>query len=339
MALNLTFVLGGAIIAWLTLRDVVDTVVVPGSSRTALRVTRRLGGALLIIYKLVRGRRRGISHAFAPLVLVSSFVTWMALLAIAFGLMAHGLRGDFRPPLQDFGDSVYEAGGALLTIGLSPHYPGGLARWVILAAGFCGLAVMTMAVTYLLEVQSSIARRDIGIIKFNTSAGDPPSALTLFERFAAARNEPALAADLEEARNWCATVRQSHTAHPSLIYFKSIATGAGWPATLGALLDLALIAESLIDDERLYGPAVLLREEGLRMARELAEVMRIKPEPVTANVAELAQLAKRLASSGYPIRPDANLETIARQRADHATIVDALADHLGRPPATLIRQN
>ena len=47
---------------------------------------------------------------------------------------------------------------------------------------------MTMAVTYLLEVQSSIARRDTGIIKLNTSAGEPPSALTLLERFAALRN-------------------------------------------------------------------------------------------------------------------------------------------------------
>ena len=53
---------------------------------------------------------------------------------------------------------------------------------------------MTMAVTYLLEVKSSITRRDIGIIKLNTSAGDPPSALTLLERFAAIHNQQALAA-------------------------------------------------------------------------------------------------------------------------------------------------
>ena len=50
-----------------------------------------------------------------------------------------------------------------------------------------------MAVTYLLEVQNSIARRDTGIIKLNTSAGEPPSALTLLERFAAIRNQDALA--------------------------------------------------------------------------------------------------------------------------------------------------
>ena len=139
----------------------------------------------------------------------------------------------------------------------------------MLAAGFCGLAVMTMAVTYLLEVQSSISRRDIGIIKLNTSAGDPPSALTLLERFAAIRNQAALAPDLEEARNWCATVRQSHSTHPSLIYFRSVSTGAGWPAALGAFLDFALIAEHLIDDDSSTGPPSCFARRGFLWLADL----------------------------------------------------------------------
>lgn len=338
MSLDLILFLPGVALAWLTLRDVFDTVVVPGGSRASLQVTRRIGSALLFLYKLVRGAKRGISSTFAPLVLVSSFLIWMSLLALAFGLIAYGARTHFSPPLEGFGAAVYEAGSALLTVGLSPHYPEGLGRWIILAAGFCGLAVMTMAVTYLLEVQSSISRRDIGIIKLNTSAGEPPSALTMLERFAAIRNQPALAEDLEEARNWCATVRQSHAAHPSLIYFKSISTGSGWPAALGALLDLALIAEHLIDDDRLYGPAVLLREEGASMAKELALIIGLEPQATALAEPELQQLAQRLATSGYPIRPNPNYLAMAKQRAEHIGCVDALAQHLGRPTAVLVRQ-
>ena len=339
MALVLILFFGGVVLAWLTLRDVFDTVVVPGGSRASLQVTRRVGVALLPLYKLVRGRRRGISSTFAPLVLVSSFSLWMSLLALAFGLMNFGVRTHFDPPIRSFGDAVYEAGGALLTIGLSPHYPAGAGRWIVLAAGFCGLAVMTMAVTYLLEVQSSITRRDIGIIKLNTSAGDPPSALTLLERFAAIRNTMALAPDLEEGRNWCATVRQSHSAHPSLVYFKSTSTGAGWPAALGALLDLALIAEHLIDDDKLYGPAVLLREEGSRMAVELATMINLDRKVTATSVAELEQVAQRLESSSYGLRPDRNLEAMAKQRSEQMAFVDALAEHLGRPSTMLIRQS
>jgi hypothetical protein len=240
--LDIFLFFAGIILAWLTLRDVFDTVVVPGGSNASLQVTHRVGAVLLVVWKRVRGRRRGISGSFAPLVLVSSFVIWMSLLALAFGLMVYAARAHFHPPLRSFGDSIYIAGSALATVGLSPHFPQGAGRWIILGAGFCGLAVMTMAVTYLLEVQSSISRRDTGIIKLNTSAGEPPSAVTLLERFAELRNQSDLAYDLREGRNWCATVRQSHSAHPSLIYFQSVGTGAGWPAALGALLDLALFA-------------------------------------------------------------------------------------------------
>jgi hypothetical protein len=171
VALDLILLLPGIALAWLILRDVFETVVVPGGSRASLQVTRRVGRLLLALYKLIRGRKRGISSTFAPLVLVSSFVIWMGLLALAFGLMAYGARSHFSPPLRSFGSAVYEVGTALVTVGLSSNYPQGAGRWIILGAGFCGLAVMTMAVTYLLEVQSSISRRDIGIIKLNTSAG------------------------------------------------------------------------------------------------------------------------------------------------------------------------
>jgi len=337
--LNILLFLAGLILAGMVLKDVFDTVVVPGGSRTSLRVAHRLVVTTLPVWKQVRGRRRGLSTAFAPFVLVSSFIVWMALLALAFGLMAYSARNYFQPHLKGFAEAVYLVGSSLVTVGLSQVEPAGLARWVVLGAGFCGLAVMTMAVTYLLEVQNSVSRRDTGIIKLNTSAGDPPSALTMLERFAALRNRQALRGLLEDARTWCATVRQSHSSHPSLIYFQSVGTGAGWPAALGATLDLGLIAEHLIEDDTLYGPAVLLREEGARMARELALLVNLKPAAAITSTADLKQVEDRLASSGYTLRNPRNLEAMASQRTDHMSCVNALAEHLGRPTTVLVRQS
>jgi hypothetical protein len=270
-------------------------------------------------------------------ILVGSFITWMSLLALSFGLLAYAVRADFSPPLRTFGDAVYLAGSALVTVGLSQSFPFGVGRWVVLAAGFCGLGVMTMAVTYLLEVQSSIARRDTGIIKLNTSSGEPPSALTLLERFAAIHNEPELRELLSEGRNWCATVRQSHAAHPSLVYFQSIGTGAGWPAALGALMDLGLLVEHCLDDDSLFGPAVLLQAEGLRMARELALFNGLRLTEVTESESELAQAVQRLGSAGYALRPNPDLAAMAEKRSEYRRPIDALADHLGKPTAVLVR--
>ena len=338
MPLDIFFFLVGLVLAGLTLRDVFDTVVVPGGSRTSLRVAHRLRVILLPLWKSLRGRRHGISGAFAPVILVGSFVLWMTFLALGFGLMAYAARFHFHPPLSSFGEAVYLVGSSLVTVGLSQTNPAGAGRWVVLAAGFCGLGVMTMAVTYLLEVQASIARRDTGIIKLNTSAGEPPSALSLLERFAAIRNKHELLDVLQEGRDWCATVRQSHSAHPSLVYFQSVGIGPGWPAALGALLDLALIMELIVDDERLYGPAVLLGAEGVRMARELAAVIGLKPVDSPPQEAELRELVPRLSGSGYTLRDEPDFSTMAQRRAEYVSCVDAIAEHLGKATAVLIRR-
>lgn len=339
MVLEIALFALGFVLAVMVLKDVFDTVVVPGGSRTLLRVAHRLVVVLLPVWKQVRGRRRGLSSTFAPLILVSCFVIWMMLLALAFGIMAYAIRTHFQPPLKSLPAAIYMVGSSIVTIGVSEENALGFGRWIVLSAGFCGLAVMTMAVTYLLEVQGSVSRRDTGIIKLNTSAGEPPSALTLLERFAAIRNRDALHEVLEEFRNWCATVRQSHTSHPSLIYFQSVGTGPGWPAALGASLDLALLTEHLIDDDSLYGRAVLLREEGARMAKEIAEMIGVEPKRAETSPIELKQVAQRLGSSGYPMRAGANLEAMATQRAEHMSCVNALAEHLGKPTTVLIRQS
>ena len=169
------------------------------------------------------------------------------------------------------------------------------------------------------------------------SSGEPPSALTLLERFAAIHNEPELRELLSEGRNWCATVRQSHAAHPSLVYFQSIGTGAGWPAALGALMDLGLFAEHCLDDDSLFGPAVLLQAEGLRMARELALFNGLRLTEVTESESEMAQAVQRLGSAGYALRPNPDLAAMMEKRSEYRRPIDALADHLGKPTAVLVR--
>lgn len=339
MALDILLSLVGLVLAGMTLLDVFETVVVPGGSKASLKVAKRLVWALLPIWKAVRGKRHGLSSAFAPSVLVLCFILWMAFLAIGFGLMSYAARTDFQPPLRSLFDGVYIVGSSLVTVGLSQSNPAGLARWIVLAAGFCGLAVMTMAVTYLLEVQSSVSKRDIGIIKLSTTAGEPPSAVTLLQRFAAIGNQPELAHVLRDSRDWCATVRQSHANHPSLIYFQSVGTGSGWPAALGSMLDLALLTEYCLAEPLLRGPAVLLRDEGTRMARELAGVIGLRPRDVSPDEPELKQAIERLRQAGYALREDADLATMSQQRTAYSSCVEALAQHLGKPASVLVRQD
>ncbi|TIR26273.1 MAG: hypothetical protein E5X34_05320 [Mesorhizobium sp.] len=325
----------GTLVVWFTLRDVFDTVVVPGESRASLRLASRMVFAGLFGLRHTRRPGAAIPAAFAPFVLVASFTGWMLLLIFGFGLMVAALSGWYRPAVPTFSQAVFVAGSSLVTVGLSETDATGPSRWVNIAAGFCGLSVMTMAVTYLLQVQTSIGRRDSGILKITTASGDPPSAVALLERYASLGCKDELEQVLVKGRDWCAEVLQSHASHPFLIYFRSLETGAGWPATLAALLDLAAVIEA-IDEPRLRGKAILLREEGTHLADELSKLLRLDIDRPTTDREVLQQVLERAARAGYGTPKPHGLGRLASLRERYAPTVEALSRHLGSPPAPLL---
>jgi hypothetical protein len=79
-------------------------------------------------------------------------------------LVAHALSDWFSPSL-DFQQALFIVGSALCTVGLSGIEAPGPARWALVFCGFSGLSVLTMAVTYLLEVQEGKSRRGSGIFE------------------------------------------------------------------------------------------------------------------------------------------------------------------------------
>jgi hypothetical protein len=332
VAADILLIIFGLALAGLTLSDVFKTVVEPGGSDALLRVTKRIIFATLPLWKRVVG---GLSGMFAPLVLVASFVIWVCLLILGFGSVAYADRLEFHPHLKSFWDALYIVASSIVTIGLSETSTTGAARWIVNGAGFCGLAVITLAVTYLLLVQSSVAKRDTGIIKLNTAAGEPPSAVALLENFAQIGDTDALSEVLRESRNWCATVRQSHASHPSLIYFESIGAGVGWPAALGALLDLGLLAERWLEDAKLRGPGVLLIAEARGMAQSLTGLVGLDPKPPESDYAVLEQVAERLRNAGYELKRELDLEGFAAARSQAQACVAAMAEHLGKPTTVL----
>ena len=334
MIVSFALLIGGLVLVLLTLRDVFETVVVPGGSKAALQVARRLFHVLLPIWR--RGSRHGISRNFAPFALFASFAVWVALLAIGFGMMVLAVGRSFEPPVTSLWEGMYVAMSSMGTLGVGTSVIKGGARWVVTGASFCGLAVITLAVTYLLEVQSSISERDTGIFKLKTSAGDPPSAIELLERYAALGTAHQLGHILEQGRDWCATVRQSHSSHPTLIYFRTVGTGSGWPASLGALLDLALILQLLIEAPADRGRAILLRAEGCEMAEDLAKIVNLERVDGKAREADFRELSRRLSDAGYTLQPDPNFEALVEQRLKHSAWVDAMATHLGMTSAPLV---
>jgi hypothetical protein len=308
--------------------------VVPGRVRGSLKISRRLVFVFLPLWK--RFSRHGIGVNFAPLVLLSSFFLWMLFLTVGFALMVHALRESFKPAVQGFGASLYVAGSALATIGVGNSEAHGLASGVMVAAGFCGLAVVTMAVTYLLEVQANIGQRDTGVLKLSTSAGQPPSGLGLLEQYAALGCPTELPEVLRRGRDWCAGVVQSHATHPTLIYFRSASVGAGWPATLGSLVDITLMAEFLLDEPTVRGPAVLLRQQATHLSHELTALLGLAPVVTSSPEWEVEAVCTRLKTAGYKLRERPDVAGFLAARAEEMSRITALSHHLGTPDAPLL---
>ena len=323
----------GLVLAALTLRDLFHTVVVPGEPRRSLRIPRRL---IDLTLPLVTRRSKEVGMGFAPAILLASFTVWVLLLILAFGLMAHAAGEQFSPPLAGFGEAAYLAASTLATVGIGDAQPSGLASVIVAAAGLCGLAAMTMAVTYVLQMQSNTHERDAGILKLTTSAGKPPSGLGLLERYAALDAPEELAGVLRNARDWCAGVQQSHASHPSLIYFRSRSVESSWPTAVGALLDAALISELLLDDGEGSGLATLAREEAQRLAWVLAGMLQLQVVETRPSREDVHVLLRRLASAGYRLRSDVDEDAFAGARATCTAAAHALCRHLGTPRAPLI---
>jgi hypothetical protein len=87
----------GLAIAAASVRDVFDTVVVPGHGRGLLKLSRRLVLVMLALWK--RFSRNGIGIGFGPTALPMAFILWMLLLVFGFGLMARFV--DVAAPVHD----------------------------------------------------------------------------------------------------------------------------------------------------------------------------------------------------------------------------------------------
>lgn len=325
--------LAGLVIVAITFRDLVQTVVVPGGARNSLHVSKHLVDLALPLW--TRGQRREIGVSFAPTILITSFAIWVLLLILGLALMAHALAGQFDPALTGFGEALFAAGGAFTTIGTGRSQPTALAAFVVVGGGLTGLASMTMAVTYVLEVQSSIHERDRGVLKISTSAGRPPSALMLLEHYASLGCRGELDNVLRNGRDWCAAVLQTHSSHPWLIYFRTPSVGTAWPTSLGVVMDVALIYEMLIDDDALSGLGSLTRRQASSLATELSKLLKLDATDTDAGDEEIADLLERLRAAGYRLRADANGDDFRRARARCAGPIESLCRHLGADGAPL----
>jgi hypothetical protein len=335
--------IGIGAIAW-TMLDVFQSVIVPRAPTLPYRISYIVWRTLWRIWPPV-GRifyprdatmQEEFLASFAPFTLIFMFLAWIVILILGFGVIFFALRDGLTPPQHSYWDTAYYAGTSLLTLGFGDITArAGLARFVSLCAGATGFGVFSITTAYLFAIFGTFQRRESFIVQFAARAGAPPSALALFEIAAKTGTQKSLEPIMRESQEWIASLMESHLAYPVLAFFRSSHDDQSWVGTLGALLDAALLANTVLSDGE-QGEAYICFALGRHAVHDLAGFFGISDRVAQDAViprADFDRACDRLAAAGYHLQErDAAWSQFSRKRADYASYLDAMARFFHIPP-------
>jgi ABC-type multidrug transport system fused ATPase/permease subunit len=344
IAIPVVEILGGVFVIAFVAWDVFNTVALPRPTPSVYRLARNLTryswrGWCWQARRMALGQRRERwLGAFAPFLVLVLLVAWVLLLIAGFGLIDLAFGADFNPPIQDLGTAFYAAGTGLLTIGFGDIVPTALVtRVIVIASAGLGLGTVALVITYLFSLYGSFQRREVLVTTLDARAGAPPSGVALLEtcqRTELVGDLPALFGDWER---WSAEVLDSHVAYPILGYFRSSHDNESWIASLGAMLDAAVLILTTVQGQP-RGRAEMLVAIGVHLVEDVSSFFGFTNDGrVGVERAEYDVARARLEAAGFPLEsPDVGWILFAQIRARYASRLNELAGFWMTPPALWI---
>jgi hypothetical protein len=293
----LLFAAGAAVLV-ITAVDLVSTTIgVSGAGVVTGRLTHWIWQGCIALHKVVRSHKM-LSH-IGPGLLAFGVVVWVTLVWVGWLLIFSSARGSVvemktRVPatLEQRG---YYVAAAMFTVGNTEYVPSGPV-WraaTVLTAG-SGLATVTVAITYLLEVVSALVmKRTFGA--YIKSLGGTPSGI--IARSWNGEQFDGLEPHLVELTQMTEMLTQQHLAYPILHYFHNKDVGAAATMRLSALHEtLLLLGEGVAQDLR---PASMcleplrdaIRQSAGVIAEEFIEPADEAPEPPSLEILRARNIA------------------------------------------------
>jgi hypothetical protein len=307
MAWRAIAVVGGVLLVTAAIGSAIKTVVLPRAS--ASRITRSVFLILRGVFRLVarpkmRFRRRDrILGAYAPVGLIVTLAIWLALVLTGFTLIFWAIEQ------RGWLSALELSGSSLLTLGFSRPEHVATTILIFMEAGI-GLFLLALLITYLPTIYASYSRREVGITALEVRAGSPPSAREMIWRYWRLERLSEIHEVWVEWERWFVDVEETHTSHPSLVFFRSSRPEDSWITSAGAVLDAASIVLSSVDVPRDVKAEFCIRA-GYLCLRAIADFFEIDhdPEPqpndpITIGRSEWEEILADLEFAGVPMKPD-----------------------------------
>jgi hypothetical protein len=247
----------GALVVLFVLIDVFLTVLYAraGTGIISARLARTLWRLFKPFARLF-GKRRGKVLSFcAPLVLVALVGSWALLLASGTALMIHPglgtgvLRTQGETP-RDFATAIYAGATSLSFVGEGDFAPVTIRyRMLYLFDSLVGISVMTLTLTYLMQIYTALRERNTFGLKLYLMSGETGDAAELLAGLGAQSRFDATYSVLAEAAAEAAKVNEAHHFYPVLALFRFRDAFYSMSAPISVGLDMITLIKSALDDE------------------------------------------------------------------------------------------
>ncbi|HVF68111.1 MAG TPA: potassium channel family protein [Pyrinomonadaceae bacterium] len=356
---TIIFTTAGAVLLLLVAYDVYSTVlhssarygpVGEGLNRAVWRVARKAA------FSTSRKRRHKLLNAVGPALMPLLIVTYIVLLTIAFALI-------YVPHVPDnfilvagtktdsvWLNAVYFSGCTLTTLGYGDIVPrtGGL-RFVALIEAASGFALISLAITYLLAVNTALERKRTVALSLYHQAGEGADAAGYIAHHFVDGRFYGLRDALRTNTRDIQALLESHVEHPVIHYFHPVEVYRSLPRILFLLLETCSVIRTSLDREesadlRNFPEVRTLEASARHVLSQLVESLelerRMRPRKALGNEGvederrwrrRFGQTLARLKESGIKARDDREQawEEYRAQREEWESKLERLSLYLG----------
>lgn len=334
--------IGGAALMLLFLADIFLTVLYAraGSGLLAPRWNRAVWASLKFFAGLL-GRRCDAALSLAgPLIVVSLLAFWALGLTLGAALVLHpelgaAIRPSSGEASTDFVTALLVAGNSLSIVGggdYSPHTTG--TRILYLFNSLVGASVLSLVVSYLIQVYSALRERNALALTIHLMTGGTGDAAELLARLGPEGDMSNATTELANLVRPLAAEKEAHHFYPLLFYFRFQDPIYSVSRLCFVLLDLTTLIDTTLDLGRYNAlvrsaPVASLRRCALLLLETLdRNLPTARSMPVArSGLEDYAAAVETLQRAGITTRPNAAL--YADQRSSWELVIRRVAPTLG----------
>ena len=251
--------LAGSALCVLALADLYVTVLYARSDLSLLssRLFQQVWRGFRAIGSRLSGGSRDRMLTFAgPTLVVSVLFLWLSLLLVGFALISWPALGNEIKKTSGqtptgFTTALYYSGYTLATLGYGDIVPqSGFYRVLAVAEALVGFSVLTLALTYLMNVYSALVRRNTLALALHHRSAGSDDAAELLARLGAGGEFSGASIQLSQLAERLHDLYESHHSYPILHYFHFREPFYAMAHVVGFVADAASLSLTAVEQNR-----------------------------------------------------------------------------------------